>query len=406
MNIVKVSIIIPVYNVEKFLVQCLDSVIGQSLKDIEIICVNDGSTDNSLQILEDYADKDDRIKIIDKKNAGLGAARNTGLEYVTGEYVGFVDSDDWVDKNMFKKLYENAKFHSSDIVMCPMTVVNEGKQPLDNKYYEYCSLKCFNEDFYNIPFNSKETRDIIFKIAVNAYNKIYKTEFLNQINAKFPEGLIFEDNPFFYQTFLNAKKVSLIKDSLYFHRINRMDSITSKPNKKFFDILKITDLNIEVFSTLQIYKDFKIELLNRKITGIISKFNEISEIHREEFFKLIKTEFDQMNLINDDIEHLDLYSKINYERIINSYTYREYELNKEKEILLNKLNELTTQIKDLTENNRLKHDNNKLKYDYNKLKEDNNKIISENDNLLKLLHIKKSEISEISNTIRSHDMYQ
>jgi hypothetical protein len=210
--------------------------------------------------------------------------------------------------------------------------------------------------------------------------------------------LIFEDNPFFYLTFLNAKIVSLIKDFLYFHRINRMDSITSKPDKSFFDILKITDLNIEVFSSLPIYKDYRTDLINRKINWIISRFNKISEIHRVEFFKLIKNEFEKMNLKNDDIEHLDLYSKINYERIINSFTYREYELNQEKEILLNKLDKLNTQIRDLA-------DNNKLKYDYNKLKDDNNKIRLENNNLIKLLNLKKNEISEISNTIRSYEMY-
>ena len=389
MNIVKVSIIIPVYNVENFLVQCLDSIINQTLNEIEIICVNDGSTDKSSQILEDYANKDDRIKIINKKNAGLGAARNTGMEYVTGDYVGFVDSDDWVNKNMFEKLYENAKFHSSDIVMCPMLIVNDGKKLSDHSYYD---LECFDKDFYNNVFDHKKTREFIFKIAVNAYNKIFKTEFLIRINARFPEGLIFEDNPFFYHTFLNARQVSLIKDFLYFHRINRQDSITSKPDKSFFDIIKIMDLTIEVFSSLPIYNDYKKELINRKITAIISRFNQIPEIHKQEFFELIKIEFEKMNLKNDDIEYLDLYSKTNYVRIINSYTYREFELHKEKEILLNKLGKLVAQNKQLLNNN-------------NKLKYDNDQFILENTNLKKHLYLKKNEMLEISNIIQSHNMY-
>ena len=94
---VKVSVIIPLYNVENYLKQCLDSVVNQTLKEIEIICINDGSTDNSKQILEDYARKDDRIKIINRKNSGQGVARNVGIKYAKGEYIGFVDSDDWVD---------------------------------------------------------------------------------------------------------------------------------------------------------------------------------------------------------------------------------------------------------------------------------------------------------------------
>lgn len=101
----KVTIIIPVYNVEKYLEKCLNSVICQTLKDIEIICVNDGSTDNSQQILKEYAQKDERIKIVDKKNGGLSSARNAGLDAATGEYCYFLDSDDWIELNTLEKLY-------------------------------------------------------------------------------------------------------------------------------------------------------------------------------------------------------------------------------------------------------------------------------------------------------------
>jgi glycosyltransferase involved in cell wall biosynthesis len=111
----KVSIVIPVYNVEKYLRQCLDSVVNQTLKDIEIICVNDGSTDNSLQILEEYANKDDRIKIINKDNGGLSSARNAGLEIATGVYIGFVDSDDYIEIETYNEAYKltsNNYYHS------------------------------------------------------------------------------------------------------------------------------------------------------------------------------------------------------------------------------------------------------------------------------------------------------
>ena len=112
---VKVSVIVPVYNGEKYLTQCLDSIINQTLEDIEIISINDGSEDNSLSILERYASMDNRIKIISTENRGLGAARNSGLELATGEYVAFVDADDWIDKETYEQLY--SKSASSDLVI-------------------------------------------------------------------------------------------------------------------------------------------------------------------------------------------------------------------------------------------------------------------------------------------------
>ncbi len=111
----KVSVIVPVYNVEKYLEECIESLINQTLTDIEIICINDGSTDNSLKILEELQKKDNRIKIINQKNSGVSSARNNGIENATGEYIGFVDSDDWIDSDYYEKLYNTAKKYNSDI---------------------------------------------------------------------------------------------------------------------------------------------------------------------------------------------------------------------------------------------------------------------------------------------------
>ncbi|MEK3991744.1 glycosyltransferase family 2 protein [Robertmurraya sp. FSL R5-0851] len=114
----KVSIIVPIYNVDKYLNRCLDSILNQSLKEIEIIAVNDGSTDRSYEILLDYQKSDPRLKVINKKNGGVSSARNTGLEQVTGEYIGFVDPDDWIDKHMYEELYKTAQVEEADVVMC------------------------------------------------------------------------------------------------------------------------------------------------------------------------------------------------------------------------------------------------------------------------------------------------
>ena len=112
----KVSIVIPIYNVEKYLRECLDSVIGQTLQDIEIICVNDGSKDSSLAIMQEYAERDERVKIIDKPNSGYGNSMNRGFDMATGEYIGIVESDDYADANMFETLYRVAKEENADVV--------------------------------------------------------------------------------------------------------------------------------------------------------------------------------------------------------------------------------------------------------------------------------------------------
>lgn len=327
---IKVSVIIPVYNVEEYLCQCLDSVINQTLKEIEIICVNDGSTDNSQQILEEYAEKDNRIKIINKKNAGLGAARNTGMEYATGEYIGFIDSDDWADINMFKKLYENCKTHDTDISMCPILLVNESSEDL-NRETDYFDLVCFDEKFNNRPFNLDQTKDFVLDIAVNAYNKIYRTEFINRIEAKFPEGLLFEDVPFFYETYLNANRISLVRDFLIYHRVNRSSSITAEANKKHFDTIKIQNLMLESFRSLTNFNEFKIDLYNKKIFRIIRRYFEVAEIYRKEFFELIKQDFEKMNLKYDEIYELNLRMKKHYLNIINSNSHLEFEMKENNE---------------------------------------------------------------------------
>ena len=114
----KVSVIVPVYNVEKYLSRCLESLINQSLKDIEIICINDGSTDNSLQILKQFAYKDNRIKIINQTNSGQSVARNKGLAIASGKYIGFVDSDDWIDNDYYEKMFETIERTNSDFACC------------------------------------------------------------------------------------------------------------------------------------------------------------------------------------------------------------------------------------------------------------------------------------------------
>lgn len=220
----KVSIIIPVYNAEKYLRQCLDSVVNQTLKDIEIICVNDGSPDNSLEILQEYAKKDDRIKIINKVNGGVSSARNVGLEVAQGEFIGFVDSDDYIDLNYYENLYNRAKVTCSDIVVAEYIYRFRDKK---KKVF----LKV---DKSVVTTNVKEKFECLY-LPDFCYlgNKIYKRDFLE---VRFPEGVTYEDIYFTTHVLAQDGRMAVAENATYYYR-NNADSIvndTSSLNNYFY----------------------------------------------------------------------------------------------------------------------------------------------------------------------------
>lgn len=209
-NQIKISVIVPVYNVEKYLKRCLDSLINQTLKDIEIICVNDGSTDNSLSILDEYAKKDNRIIILNQKNAGLSAARNSGMEIAKGEYIGFVDSDDWVDLDFYEKLYYAAKNNDCDIAVADFI----REHPTKKKK----RLNITKEEIFEKP----EDKYMICKTYREGcvWNKIYRTEFLKRIDLKFVVGMYYEDRDFTARSLFYSKKLITVPDTYYRYFVN------------------------------------------------------------------------------------------------------------------------------------------------------------------------------------------
>lgn len=216
----KVSVLVPVYNVEKYLMQCLDSIIKQTLRNIEIICVNDGSTDSSLDILKKYAKKDRRIKIINKENGGLPSARNAGLDAATGEYVSFIDSDDYIQPDMLATLYSNAKKTGAEIVICGANIFPENPRPdgwlysvlsPQRKFYEKCSDELL--------FENPATRPFIWRTFV-------KRELIEREHLRLNEGIhIGEDNAFQFRIYPKANGISVIPDKPYNYRWFREDSM-------------------------------------------------------------------------------------------------------------------------------------------------------------------------------------
>ena len=218
---VAVSIIVPVYNTEEYLQKCLDSLTNQTLKNIEIICVNDGSTDNSLKILQDNAIKDDRIKIINQENKKQGAARNAGMQVATGEYIGFVDSDDWVDFDFYEKLYSAAKKHSFDIALGTNVRVK----------------KNINKKRLNIT-EEKEYTTVQEKFDVNIQwknpcptNKIYKRDLFINHNIRWPEGVYCEDKLFTIKAVYFANSIVTVPDVYYYYFDNPKSTVNSYARK-------------------------------------------------------------------------------------------------------------------------------------------------------------------------------
>jgi glycosyltransferase involved in cell wall biosynthesis len=219
---VKVSIIVPIYNVENYLEKCLDSLTGQSLNDIEILAVNDGSTDSSLKILENYASKDPRIVVLDKENGGLSDARNYAFPYIHGEYVGFIDSDDYVDPKMYEVMYNRAIETSSDIVECN----------LHHTFDDY-------EDT-EIGRHIHDKKELIMNGRSVVWNKIYKTSWLLETGVRFPKGLIYEDVNFYCKIVPFLNKIDYVEEP-FVHYVQRGTSINNFQTLKTMQIFDILD---------------------------------------------------------------------------------------------------------------------------------------------------------------------
>ncbi|KZX16044.1 putative glycosyltransferase EpsJ [Methanobrevibacter cuticularis] len=369
MNELKISIIIPVYNSDKYLKECLNSVINQTLKEIEIICVNDGSTDKSLEILNQYSSKDKRIIIINKKNGGAGSARNLGIEKANGEYIIFLDSDDWIDTKTCECLYLKAKHDQTDLIIFKMINYDDNSQKFyKTDYYDLLSVKEFFKDSI---YTWNDFKDKIFYLAVSPVNKLYKKDLIDTTGAKFIEGLIFEDNPFFFNIILNAKRVLLYDEYFYFRRRSE-NSVMSSIDEKHFDIIPITNLIIQIFKENNFFTIFKKNVLNKKITLIKHEYNKFEGKNRSKFFKLVKDDFNVIRKnenLNEDYKNsliprnLDFY--INSQK---TEDFREFDL-------LNENSYLTSRVRTL-ENN---YENMKLGKD--KLKNKNKKLLDKNRNL-------------------------
>ncbi len=269
----KISIIIPVYNSERYLAKCLDSLVAQTLRNIEIICVNDGSTDSSTEILSDYSKRHKNIIVLNQKNQGTGVARQAGIIASTGEYVGFVDNDDFVDPRMYERLYDKAKKTDSDMVLC--------------SYYKYQDGKSYPKNI-NFPTDKEiypalEIQNLYASYFVWA--TIQRRSLFDKYNITIPKIASAEDTSHYLQVLASSKKVAFVRENLYYYREN-LQSFSKTKNQQalgFFEAMKVTE---DFLINNDFYKDYENIFNQLKLNLLLSFLSyRVSANTRKEFFR-------------------------------------------------------------------------------------------------------------------------
>lgn len=297
MNEILVSILVPVYNTSKYLEECIKSLIDQTMKNIEIICINDGSTDSSLNILQEYAQKDNRIIVIDKKNTGYGNSMNIGLMKAKGKYIGIVESDDFVSSEMFERLYDSACINKVDVVK--------------SNYYAYKSEGCNEVIFteildkckYNECFNPIDEQSI-FNVQGCIWSGIYKKEFLlkNQIWFNETPGASYQDISFNLKVWTCAKRVFLLKDAYLKYRVDNVHSSVKSPEKVFCVCDEFEEISNFLSDKPKIRKDILKILMKLKYKIYLENYYRLSSSFQYAFLLRMSKE------LNDDYKHGDLKS--------------------------------------------------------------------------------------------------
>jgi glycosyltransferase involved in cell wall biosynthesis len=281
----KVSIIVPIYNVEKYLKECLTSIVNQTLKDIEIILIDDGSTDSSSKICDEYALSDGRIKVIHKKNEGLGKAYNVGIENASGEYIGFIESDDYAELNMFEKLYNTAKNFDADIVKSDWFsyyTQSQSNVP-ENSFWQFETNKIINA----------ETCPKILSIQSTIWSAIYKRTLFEDFQIKFLEtaGASYQDTSFAFKITTIAKKFILIPDNFIHYRQDNENSSVNSKSKVF----AICDEYKEIERYLEERNITNQKILDRKLInqwgGYFWNLNRIAPDYKNDFIEKFAQEF-------------------------------------------------------------------------------------------------------------------
>ena len=317
-----ISVIIPVYNVEEYLHVCLNSVLKQSYGDFEIICIDDASTDSSLEILEYFSYKDSRIKIFKNDyNKGPGYCRNKGLNLACGQYISFLDADDWLSFDAFEILINIAEKSNLDVVIYQSVVYSDKENDFEiNSHYGTDFFNHFEKKIFN---HFELDKSMIFKLSTDIWNKFYLKSFLDENNIRFSdENFIHENIPFFYKVITAAEKISLINNSLYIHRKNEKSFLFSS-EEHLFDDYNILRLVMDVFfENKQLFQYYKKGILNLIFSYNYHKFNSLEKKFKNRYFRdvqnLFKVFIKYYGLGEDILSYVDplILKKFNFDNII------------------------------------------------------------------------------------------
>lgn len=292
----KISVLVPIFNVEKYLSVCLESLINQTLKDIEIICINDGSTDNSLQIINEYAKQDRRIKVVNKNNSGYGDSMNKGLEVATGEYIGIVESDDFVKNTMFEELFNLAIENDLDIVK--------------SDFYYYTAKNNLSRQAGKIKKNIVKVFSVkddlsILKLMPTIWSAIYRRNFLEKNNIKFlpTAGASYQDTSFAFKALVSAERIMFTnKAYLFYRQDNENSSVNSR--KKVYAICDEWEEITNYINSKPELKSFVNDIkLAIQFNSYLWNAIRIDEIYRNEFISKFKDTF-KFYLDNGEINEL------------------------------------------------------------------------------------------------------
>lgn len=279
----KVSIVIPIYNVEKYLGECLDSVVNQKLRDIEIICVDDGSTDGSLEIVNEYASKDDRIVVISKENRGYGHTMNMGFAAAKGEYIGIVESDDYADSRMFRDLYRFAKRHDCDVVK--------------SNYYEHSAegdrfIEPFREFMYKKVFDPWKYQGPMTALPIN-WSAIYRRSMIEENGISFNEtpGASYQDTSFVHQVWMGSRRAAILPKGYIHYRVDNAASSVKSSSK----VYAVCDEYAKSEEFMCRYPEREAAFANimclMKLGTYRWNFNRIKDEYREEFARKMQSEY-------------------------------------------------------------------------------------------------------------------
>ncbi len=284
---IKVSVIVPIYNVERYLKKCLDSCIKQTLKDIEIICVDDGSTDKSYEIVKRYAKKDKRIVPITKKNAGYGNSMNIGMDRARGEYIGIVESDDYVERNMFEVLYNTAKKYEVDVIKSDYMIFHTKK----GREITSCEVTCTEEGYYNkvlIPAKNK----VIFSFQMNTWTGLYKTSFIREKGIRHNEtpGASYQDNGFWFQTLSLAGTIMFVNKAFYHYRQDNPNSSINSKGKVFCMNEEYAFIYEFIKKNPMVENNFMYEFFRKKFFNYMHTYDRIADQYKLDFLKRFSEE--------------------------------------------------------------------------------------------------------------------